>query len=251
MATNFLETVKNYFTVAFSQQAATSLDESSAAISAALTAIIPTGLAAILRKATSGEEGANIVFNLSKDAASYLSPIPNLTDLHNEERGSDIPSIIFEKNESQVEKAISHYAGIRNSSTSALITLAMPEIMGLLGKQANENNLSPSGLAGFLFSQKDQISHAIPSPLSSVASMLGFEALGSAAPSVAAGINPKDTSNVIEKPKKKVNWLPLILILAVFALLIYFSRGCGQTKKTESPPTGQLLCNCQSSIVNC
>ncbi len=239
MALNFLETVKNYFTSEFSNQAANSLDESSAGVSKALSAIVPAGLAGILRKATSGNEGADSVFNMTKDAAGYLSPIPNLTDLHNDERGSEIPSSIFGSNQSQVESAVAHFGGIKNSSAAALITLALPAIMGFLGKHAAQNNLSASGLAGFLSSQKDNISQTMPAGLSSLAPLVGLGSLETAASSMSSTIKPDiadSTQTVVNKPRAK--WLiPLIIIIAVILLLVYFSRGCNNTTPNNTVVT--------------
>ena len=230
MAPNFLETLRNYFTTEFSNQAANSLDESGAAVSQALSAIVPVALSGIMAKATSGNEGADSVFNMARDATAYLSPIPNLTDLHNDERGSEIPSRIFEGSQSDVEKSIARFAGIRNSSASYLITLALPAVMGFLGKYAAQNNLSAVGLAGFLSSQKDSIVQGLPSGISSLAPVTGFGAsqplasTTSAATSAAFPINNPDTTG---KGKK---WLiPLIIIIAVILLLLYFSRGCNNT----------------------
>ena len=241
MALNFLETVKNYFTAEFVNQASNSLDESNHGISKALLAIIPSGLSGILSKATSGNEGANSIFNIAKDATGYLSPLPNLSNLHNDEKGSNIPSRIFGNNQSQVNSAISQYAGIKNSSVSALMTLAIPVIMGHLGKHAEQNNLSASGLSGFLSSQKDHIMQAMPAGLSSLAGILGLDSLGAAASSMVSDI--KLTADDImptmaDEPKRGAKWLlPLIIILIAIALLWYFSRSCNQTQSTENPVT--------------
>lgn len=239
MALNFLETVKNYFTGEFSNQAANSLDESSSGISKALSAIIPTGLAGILGKATSGNEGANSILNMSKNAIGYFSPSPNLSDLHNDEKGSDIPSRIFGGNQSQVTNTISQFAGIKNSSASSLMTLALPVIMGLLGKHAEQNNLSASGLSGFLSSQKDNIMQAMPSGLSSLAGMFGLGSIGTSASSMGSNVKSSiidSTQTVVEKPRAK--WLlPLIIIIAVILLLWYFSRSCNSTTQNNTVVT--------------
>ncbi|MEO6814605.1 MAG: DUF937 domain-containing protein, partial [Ginsengibacter sp.] len=140
MGISFMETVKNYFTSEFINQSAVSLDESSSGVSKALSAIIPAGLAGILNKATSGNDGAQNIYSMAKDAAGYFSASPNLAKLHNEEEGSNLPSDIFGNNESNVTNAIAKYAGIQPSSAGSLITLALPVIMGLLGKHIEENN---------------------------------------------------------------------------------------------------------------
>ena len=236
MPLNFLETVKSYFTAEFSNQAANSLDESSSGVSKALSAIIPVSLAGILNKATSGNEGAESIFNMAKGAIGYFSTLPNLSNLNNDEAGSEIPSKIFVSDESQITRAVSQFSGIKNSSASSLITLALPAIMGLLGKQAQQSNLSASGLSGFLSSQKDNIMQTMPSGLSSLAGMLGLGSIGAAASSMASNIKSGvvDTTQAIaDKPAGGAKWLlPLILILAAIALLWYFSRSCN--KSTEN-----------------
>ncbi|MDQ2721334.1 MAG: OmpA family protein [Bacteroidota bacterium] len=236
MAINFLETVKNYFTGEFHNQAANSLGESGSSVSKALSAIIPMGLAGILTKATSGNDGANSVFDMAKNAATNFSASPNLSDLHNDEKGSDIPSGIFGSHQSQIEAGISRFAGIQNSSASSLMTMALPVVMGLLGKHASQNNLNPSGLSGFLSSQKDHIMNAMPEGLSSLGALFGLRSPVAAASTMGSNIKTDFDKTVADNPKGNSKWLlPLIIILAAIALLWYFSRSCN--KKTESATT--------------
>lgn len=248
MAINFLDTVKNYFTGEFSNQAANSLDESGSGVSKALSALIPAGLAGIVSKATSGNEGANSILDMAKGAIGFSSPSPNLSNLHNDEKGSDIPSRIFGSNQSEVTNVISQFAGIKNSSSSSLMTLVLPAIMGLLGKHAEQNNLSSGGLSGFLSSQKDHIMQAMPAGLSSLTGMLGLGSLVSAASSIGSNIksNVADrtsdvidrTRTVVDKPAGGNKWLwPLIIILAVIALLWYFSKSCNNTTENNTVAT--------------
>jgi outer membrane protein OmpA-like peptidoglycan-associated protein len=247
MALNFLDTVKSYFNGEFSNQAANSLDESGSGVAAALSALVPTGLAGILNKATSGAGGADEVFNLATGASKYLHSSPNLSDLHNDEKGSNIPSLIFGNNQSGVASAISHFTGIKNSSAASLMTMALPAIMGLLGKHAEQNNLTASGLSGFLSSQKDHIMQAMPAGLSSLAGMLGFQLPASAASmssNIKSGLTEPaahridPTHPVVEKPARGKNWLvPLVVIVAAVAMLIYFSRSCSHTTPNNTVDT--------------
>ncbi len=242
MAVNFLETVKNYFTPQFINQVSNSLDESSSGISKALTAIIPIGMENILMKATSGNEGANSVFEMSKKAGGYFSEEPNLSDLHNDEEGSLIPEMIFKEKESNIMSAISKYSGIQKSSTSALSTMALPVMMGFLGRHVEQNNLSASGLAGYLSSQKDNIRNGLPSELFSLTAIPTIVTLekenSPAYPKNIPGDDDPNTSG-IEYRKKDSKWIiPAVVIILVIALLVYFSRGCGEKKTSnESPVT--------------
>lgn len=240
MAFNLIETVKNYFTSEFTNQASSSLGESSSGISKALTAIIPTGLAGILSKATSGTDGANSIFDMAKNAISSISGNTSLSSPENTQKGNSMISSLFGSNQSTIASAISNFAGIKDSSASSLMSMGLPAIMGLLGKHAEENNLSASGLSGFLSSQKDHIMNALPPGLSSVAGMVGLGSAGTAAASTASHLKSgvANTSQQVEEEAKGNNWLvPLILILIAVGLLWYFSRSCGQTRQSTAANT--------------
>lgn len=238
MPFNLLETVKNHFTNDFVSNASTQLGESTSAVSKALTAIIPISLAGILNKATSGTEGANEVFNNAKNAADTVNSSALLSSNENIERGNNVVNNLFASNQSTIPETVSHYAGIKPSSGSNLMSMAMPAIMGILGKHAEENNLSASGLAGYLSSQKDRIVQALPSGLSSLGTTLGLDSVKTDAMHIASDskpadhqIHPHQVTTISERPTAK--WLvPLIAIVIVVLLLWYFSRGCGETKPT-------------------
>lgn len=246
MAFNLLEMVKNYFTSEFTNHASSMLGENTAGISKALTAIIPTELAGILNKATSGTEGANEVYERAKNSVDHVSA-PNLTSAENVEKGNNLLTNLFGTRQTGIVGAIAGYAGIKESSTSSLMSMGLPAIMGLLGKHAEQNNLSASGLSGFLSSQKDHILQAMPSGLTSLAGMLGITSIGSAASSVASNVKSSVRSSDTTSPVDQIHtisetptakWLvPLIVILIILALLWYFSRSCNDTKPSPATVT--------------
>ncbi len=232
MSFNLMETIKNYFTDEFTNRASSTLGESSSGISKALSAVIPTSLAGILIKATSGDVGANSILDMAKNAFSSNAGSPELTS---PEKGSDMLSSLFGNKTSGINSAISQFAGIKDSSASSLLSMGLPAIMGILGKHADQNNLSASGLAGFLSSQKDHILHAMPAGLSSITGLLGLGSLGTAAASASMKDTLKENADaIIDKPAGN-NWLlPFVLILAAFALLWYMSRSCNQTRPSTA-----------------
>jgi len=234
MSENIIERIKNYFSEEFFHQASNSLDESSEGVSKAVSAIIPIGLEGIARKATSNNDEAKNVYELSREAETYYSPSPNLSDLHNDEKGSLLATKIFGNNESHINSAIAKYSGIRDTSAGALSTLTIPVIMAFVGKHASENDLSANGLAGFLSSQKTYIREAMPEGMAIVKDM----EFNSTKENVIA--EPPDVdvseSSIVERPKKKSWLLPIILIAIAIALLIYFSKGCGEVKVSNESP---------------
>lgn len=231
MPFNLMEVIKNHFDGDFVSNASSLLGENAPAISKAITAIIPAGLAAILNKATSGEDGAVSVFDKAKEASANFSTIPALASSENNTQSNNDTASLLGNNQSTIISAISGFSGIKDSSVSSLTNSVLPGILGILGKYAGENGLSASGLSGFLASQKDHIIQSVPSDLSSMAGTLGFD--------------PKEFSVVYkhipgfantpsyasDEQKSKNNWVvPLIFIIIVLGALFYFSRSCNETK---------------------
>jgi len=230
MSFNLLETVKSYFNDEFTNRASASLGESTSGIAKALSAIIPTSLAGILLKATSGNDGANSVLDMAKNAFASNAGSPELASPAN---GSSMLSNLFGEKTSGISSAISQFAGIKDSSAGSLLSMGLPAIMGILGKHADQNNLSASGLAGFLSSQKDHILHAMPAGLSSITGFLGLGALGTTAANLKYNVN-QSAEPIVDKPRGN-NWLlPLIIIVAAIALLWGLSRGCNQTRPSTA-----------------
>lgn len=232
-----METVKNYFTSEFTNQASSALGESGSGISKALTAIIPTALAGILSKSTSGTEGADSIFDMAKNAISNVSGNTPLTSTENIQKGNSMFASLFGVNQPGITDAISKFAGIKDSSASSLMSMCLPPIMGLLGEHAEQNNLSASGLSGFLSSQKDHIIQDMPSGLSSLAGMLGLGSVGAAVTSMPS--NAKTNTNsavqeIMDEPKGN-NWLlPLVFVVVALGLILYFSRSCSDTRPSTA-----------------
>lgn len=236
MPFNLIETVSNYFTPDFVNQASSNLGESNSGISKALSAIIPTGLAGIMKKATSGPEGETSIFNMASESALGLPSSPAFDSLASHgtpaAQGNLLTSL-FSGNQTGIVSAIAGFAGIKNATVSSLLSMGLPVIMGLLGKHAKQNNLSANGLSGFLASQKDNIMSAMPAGLSSLAGMFG---LGSASSSFSSPTPPK--AHVVRRAEETIDegggnkWLlPLIIALVAIGLLWYFLRGCNDTKE--------------------
>jgi outer membrane protein OmpA-like peptidoglycan-associated protein len=77
-----------------------------------------------------------------------------------------------------ITEALSAFTGSGGSVSSKLLGLAMPMVLGAVGKHAIGNQLDGKGLSGFLGEQSNLVSSFLPGPLKSL--------LGQAAPSVAA-----------------------------------------------------------------
>ena len=261
MPNNLMEMVKNYFTPDFINNASSNIGENSSGVSKALTAIIPTGLAAIVNKATSGSGGEADVLEMAKNSVYAATDHSASVSEETKEKGSSLLNRLFGAKQSEIQNSISGFSGLKNSSTSSLISLALPAIMGILGKHAEENNLSASGLAGFLSSQKGNIMQALPPGLSSIPTIAGLDTSDTVPTHLESTVktpdiphpHTHDITTISERPTAK--WLvPLVTILVVVLLLWYFSRSCGETKPSGAAdkdstsamqivlPTGEIWC---------
>lgn len=167
-APTLVQLVRTYFTSDFYKKAAEVLDERKYETEKALSAIIPLILGAILTKATESKESSESIFNDCRDAERVFSVNYDYELLS--PQTAQIEDRLFDKKHVEVEKEIAKYSGIKSNSVSGLISLAVPSIVGLLGKHIMRKRLSPSGLAGYLSSQEKFIAQAIPDRLVSMES---------------------------------------------------------------------------------
>ncbi|MEO6681934.1 MAG: DUF937 domain-containing protein [Ginsengibacter sp.] len=167
-----VQIVRTYFTSDFYKKAADILHERKYEIEKAQSAIIPLVLGAMLNKATKNVESCEAIFNDCRDAERVFSVNYDYELLTTEKMVNE--GHLFIKEQPNVEKEISDYSGIRPASVSGLISLSIPSILGLLGKHIMRNKLSPSGLAGYLSSQENDISNSIPVQLVSLEKYLNI-----------------------------------------------------------------------------
>jgi outer membrane protein OmpA-like peptidoglycan-associated protein len=240
MPNNLIETAKNYFSSEFINQTSSSFGETNVGITKALSAIVPACFAGILNKATSSSDDANSIFKIAKEASENLEPSNTLDGLQSQEsKGGEMFSQLFGSKQSEIISSISQFAGIKDVSAGSLLKMGLPVIMGLLGQYAKQHSLSPSGLSGFILSQKDHIQTDMPHELSSLGSLLGIGTSINDASSMSSSLESKaaDTSlhNMNKPSGGSSKWLmPLIIIVAIIGALFFFLRTCNNPKETIS-----------------
>ncbi len=161
-----VQLVRTYFTSDFYKEAAKILDERKYETEKALSAILPLVLGAMLHKATATKESCESIFKDCQNAERVFSVNYDFDLLTSQTPQAEYK--LFDKKDADVEQEIAKYSGIKSSSVTGLISLAVPAILGLLGKHILRNKLSASGLAGFLSSQENYIALSIPAPFISM-----------------------------------------------------------------------------------
>src|SRR5262245_32379505 len=77
-------------------------------------------------------------------------------------------SRIFGRNLGAVVDGVATHAGVGRSGSSRLLGLAMPIVLGIIGKHALKNNLDAGGLQGYLGGQRSLTSSMLPGSLAAI-----------------------------------------------------------------------------------
>lgn len=237
---NLLDAAKSYFNYDLINKAASSLGESESGISKAVSAILPAIIAGISDKAST-TEGAATIANLAAQEHNegILDTISGF--LHHESssslisRSSTTINSIFGKTgqSNSLTNLISNFAGIKTSSAGTLFSMALPLILGLLGRHAAQNNVNAGGLSSLLNTQKNLAANSLPAGFS--LSSLGLSA--APAPVHALHSHADHASDNERKTGSFLGWLIPLILLALLAVGAYymFSKGCngGDHKEGE------------------
>lgn len=184
----------------------------------AITAALPTILAAIVGK-VSKPGGADALFSeIGKQDPGILGNLGNLiggpqqASIAQQGMGS-LGSLLGGSTAGGLASAIGKYAGIDDNASKGLLGMLAPVVLGGLGQTAKQSNLGASGLASMLMSQKDSIAQAIPGDFAKMAGGVSGLLDGISMPSVAAAAPAPKAAGF--------NPLPIVLGLAAAAGLYF------------------------------
>lgn len=247
MSFNLLDLAKNYLTTGEVVKAAAALlGESEAGTSSALSAVIPSVLGTLVQKSTTSD-GATGIMDLLRLGSHDGSILDNITGMFSggdqtngllSTGGSVVKSLLGDKAAGLID-LIADFAGVKQSTTASLLSLATPVLLGIIGKKANADGLEADGLMTMLTNQASNIQNGIPSGIASgLSSLLGLGNLGSRANTVKSAIPAADISTIAAEPTKHAiatedkedggfSWWWLLLPLALVGLF-FAMRGCNK-----------------------
>ena len=203
-------------------QIASIIGETPSKTQSALSSLVPATLSSLAGKAAT-TQGANDVLDLirknnltSVDVDDLARPggATNLSSI-----GRSIENVVFGNKLNSITDWTASYFGMNRASVSSLTSIALPVILGLLGRRLGSSSLNASSLASLLGSPGGFL-HNVPTGLVS--------ALGLGGAATAGRRLSDDMERVIEPQyheKRSSVWrwlLPLLLAAGVLGLLAYF-----------------------------
>jgi OmpA-OmpF porin, OOP family len=252
-----LDTVKGFLTPDVVRSASSLVGESEASTRQTLTGAVPSVLSG-LTNIVSTKDGASNLAGLIRDGG-YSSVVDNVRSLFSGgsatnsmlSAGPQLLGTIFGGRSSAIADALGRSGGVSSASSTKLLSLAAPLVLGVLGKRAAAQNLNASGLANSLLSEKSEIAAALPSGMSQL--------FGAAGPTVVPPRSDVDRTEqpvhlervhaetpVVTEGPKSMRWLPILLAaLAALALLMFLR---GRTARNAADNVTTTATNALSSI---
>ncbi|MBU6343283.1 MAG: DUF937 domain-containing protein, partial [Bacteroidetes bacterium] len=225
---NLLDTLKSYISPELVAHAAETLGEEETGILKAIVGWGPTILAGFLSKTDDVDSMTSIHASLSNFNPNFLDNLGGLLNGGNlaqndpKDAFGHLLGHILGPKVPAVSNIISAFSGLKSDSTSALLGMVGPLLMGILHKEIQTGGLNVNGFTNLLLGQKDDILTALPGGLTG---LLGLGAV---------------TKGSSESATGGLNWLwPLLLLLVLGGGLMFYLKNCQtQTAEIAPPPPG-------------
>ena len=184
MSTNVLETMMNSFGSDFANQASKYLGASEAMTKAAMGAVFPSLLGAVVQQGST-PAGATSLMNainspsIATDLVGTMSKMfsggPAANDLMN--LGTNMAKGLFGDRFGSITEAAASTSGLPAGATEKMFAMGAPLIFGFLKNQVAASKLDASGLSTMLDAQRDFLKSGIDSNLASMLGLGGFGGL--------------------------------------------------------------------------
>jgi len=236
---SLIEAVKGCLTPEVVRNASSLVGESEASTRQTLNGAVPSILGGLTNLAST-PEGASSLSGLIRDggygavadnARSLFSGGSATTNMLS--AGQQLLGTIFGGRSSSIAESVARSGGVSTSSSTKLMSLAAPLVLGVLGKRAAAQNLNASGLADALLSEKSDIAAALPAGVSQVLAPRPSAVRRDLATETTMTREPMHIEHYAEpfrasaEPARPagMRWLPLALAALAALALLMFLRG--------------------------
>ncbi len=244
MALNILDYLNEQFSSSVIDQFARHIDETPVNTHKAISGALPTVVGGLANRVQNG--GADTILSLLKSGnfSKETTPIDaaQVTDTREEtqqavETGREFVGTILGANTDRITEYVANYGEIQPASARSVMGLVGSVLMGMLGRQYQEQGLSDTNLKSLLLGQTDSIKAALPTGLSAVGDLLDFDQFRTPTgpPTEVQGADhfsgtplnpniPKSTDG--ERQKENVRWLRWAMIIIGILVLGLIIQKC-------------------------
>ncbi len=169
---NLFEELKALLVGEVANKAANILGEKEEKVKIALEGLVPTFVGGLMKRA-SNEAGATTLLNVVKKSNNEGNIVEQLDLLLKNkesfagfvEKGNSVVSMLLPDKKSSIATMISQFAGVRNSSATALLSVVAPLVVGKLGNLVTSQGLDKTGLANVILDQRSILLDETPENL--------------------------------------------------------------------------------------
>ncbi|RYC67964.1 MULTISPECIES: DUF937 domain-containing protein [Spirosoma] len=261
MAVHLLALLNEQFTPGVIDRLGAELNESPATIHKAVTGALPTLLGGLTRRVQSTGGSSSILSFLDKgDYGKTPFDVSQALDTEAETQavagaGNGFLQQIFDDKLARSTELLSAYSGAKPQSVSTVLGLSGAVLMGVLGRQEQENGLTAHSLQTLLLGQASEFRKAMPDGLDAVSSLLGFEELQTPAGPQTEVQGADNFSGTIVNPnipksaegdrrRENVRWLRWAMVamaILVIALIVQkFSQNQNSADGISTDSTAQV-----------
>ena len=179
MSVNLIELVKGQLGDSVLAQLGSLIGESTENTKNAVEASVPTLLGSIVDKVSSDTDAAGMLSNvldnldegIADDFSGFIQPDKQPAIA---EKGLGLLQGLLGDNLSSVVDMISKFSGVGNKSSTSMLSMILPLVLGFIGKQRNTAGLDQDGVLGLLNSQTDNIKTSMPTGMGDLLSGSGI-----------------------------------------------------------------------------
>lgn len=169
---NLFEELRELLVREVASKAAILIGEKEDKVKIALEGLIPTFVGGLMKRA-SNEAGATTLMNVVKKGSTNGSIIAQLDGLLTNkesfagfvEKGNSVVSMLLPDKKSSIATMISQFAGVRNSSATALLSVVAALVVDKLGSLVTSQGLDKAGLANVILDQRSILLDETPESL--------------------------------------------------------------------------------------
>ena len=249
MALHLLSFLKEQFTPGVVDDLSSELNESPANTLKAINASLPTLLGALTRRVQASGGPASLVSFFGKgdysatplDVSQAVGDHPATSETIT--AGRDFLAHIFDDKLTRTTELIGLYSGTKPQSVLAVLTRAGSVLMGVLGRQEEENGLTAESLETLMLGQATEIRQALPVGVDGVGSLLGFDELVTPTGPETEVQGMDNLSGTIVNPNipkspegdrrtENVRWLRWAMIAVAILIAVLLVQKCSQNQNS-------------------